>query len=252
VASGKGGVGKSTIAVNLAITLSQLGHRVGILDADIYGPSIPMMFDMMDERPMAEKRNGSEVIIPIIKYGLKVMSIGFFVDPSQALLWRGPIASNALNQLFNTTDWGELDYLILDMPPGTGDIHLTMVQDIPVDGVAIVSTPQEIALADARKAFSMYNTDKIQVPILGLIENMSWFTPAELPQNKYYIFGKEGGKQLANELGLVLLGQIPLVQSICESADQGKPITYTNEPDILTNSFVSLAENIIKRLKLIK
>jgi ATP-binding protein involved in chromosome partitioning len=252
VASGKGGVGKSTIAVNLAITLSQLGYRVGILDADIYGPSIPMMFDMMDERPMAEKRNGSEVIIPIIKYGLKVMSIGFFVDPSQALLWRGPIASNALNQLFNTTDWGELDYLILDMPPGTGDIHLTMVQDIPVDGVAIVSTPQEIALADARKAFSMYNTDKIQVPILGLIENMSWFTPAELPQNKYYIFGKEGGKQLANELGLVLLGQIPLVQSICESADQGKPITYTNEPDILTNSFVSLAENIIKRLKLIK
>lgn len=252
VASGKGGVGKSTIAANLAITLSKTGNKVGILDADIYGPSIPMMFDLRDEKPLARMHNDTEVILPAQKFGLKVMSIGFFVDPSQALLWRGPMASNALNQLFRQTDWGELDYLVIDMPPGTGDIHLTLVQDMPVTGVIIVSTPQEVALADARKAFSMFNTEKIRVPVLGLIENMSWFTPAELPENKYYIFGKEGAKLLSNEIGLPLLGQIPLVQSICESGDQGRPITLTDESNPITNSFVDLVNNLRERLSKIR
>lgn len=252
VASGKGGVGKSTIAANLAISLSKMGNKVGILDADIYGPSIPMMFDLLDEKPLARMHNDTEVILPAHKFGLKVMSIGFFVDPSQALLWRGPMASNALNQLFKQTDWGELDYLVIDMPPGTGDIHLTLVQDIPVTGVIIVSTPQEVALADARKAFSMFNTEKIRVPVLGLIENMSWFTPAELPENKYYIFGKEGARMLSNETGLPLLGQIPLVQSICESGDQGRPITLTDESNPITNSFVDLVENITESITKIR
>ncbi len=249
IASGKGGVGKSTVAVNLAIALSKIGNRVGILDADIYGPSLPLMFHLVDEKPFAEKRNGKDVIIPIEKYGLKVMSIGFFVDPGQALLWRGPMASNALNQLLRDTDWGELDYLVIDLPPGTGDIHLTLVQDVPVSGVAIVSTPQEVALADARKALSMFNSDKINVPVLGLIENMSWFTPAELPQNKYYIFGKEGGKRLANESGSPLLGQIPLVQSICESGDSGKPVALEDDNNLVSKAFSDLAENIAKQLQ---
>ena len=248
VASGKGGVGKSTVAVNLAVALSQTGARVGILDADIYGPSIPLMFDLKDARPLAEKRNGRDVIVPIEKYGMKVLSIGFFVDPSQALLWRGPMASNALNQLLRDTDWGELDYLVIDLPPGTGDIHLTLVQEVPVSGVAIVSTPQEVALADARKAFSMFNSEKINVPILGLIENMSYFTPAELPENKYYIFGKEGGAKLAEEAGVPLLGQIPLVQGICESGDIGKPVALADEADPESRAFKKLAENVIQQL----
>lgn len=251
IASGKGGVGKSTVAVNLAIALSKQGNRVGILDADIYGPSLPMMFNLVDEKPFVENRNGRDLIIPIDKYGLKVMSIGFFIEPDQALIWRGPMASNALNQLLRDTDWGELDYLVIDMPPGTGDIHLTLVQEVPVTGVAIVSTPQEVALADARKAFSMFNSDKINVPVLGLIENMSWFTPAELPQNKYFIFGKEGGKRLANESGIPLLGQIPLVQSICESGDSGKPIA-NEDNNMVSQAFADLAEAIVRRIRSMK
>jgi len=210
------------------------------------------MFHLVDEKPFAEKRNGKDVIIPIDKYGLKVMSIGFFVDPGQALLWRGPMASNALNQLLRDTDWGELDYLVIDMPPGTGDIHLTLVQDVPVTGVAIVSTPQEVALSDARKALSMFNSDKINVPVLGLIENMSWFTPAELPQNKYYIFGKEGGKRLANESGSPLLGQIPLVQSICESGDSGKPVALEDNNNLVSKAFSDLAETVVKQIHALK
>jgi len=248
VGSGKGGVGKSTISANLAVSLQKTGAKVGLLDADIYGPSIPLMFGLTDARPMAENRDGKDVIIPIEKFGMKIISIGFFVDPSQALLWRGPMASNALNQLLRDTDWGELDYLVIDLPPGTGDIHLTLVQEVPVAGVAIVSTPQEVALADARKAFSMFNTDKVKVPILGLIENMSWFTPAELPENKYFIFGKEGGKKLAREAKVPLLGEIPLVQSIRESGDAGEPVTLADNQNPETLAFEQLARNVIKQL----
>ncbi len=252
IASGKGGVGKSTVSVNLAVALSKAGAKVGILDADIYGPSIPLMFDLVDAKPLAEKREGRDVIIPIEKYNMKVLSIGFFVDPDQALLWRGPMASNALNQLLKDTDWGELDYLVIDLPPGTGDIHLTIVQEINVSGVAIVSTPQNVALADARKAFSMFNTDKVKVPILGLIENMSYFTPAELPNNKYYIFGKEGGRKLANESNVPFLGEIPLVQSICESGDNGKPVALQTDENPISNAFNKLAQNIIGQLNIRK
>jgi ATP-binding protein involved in chromosome partitioning len=248
VASGKGGVGKSTVSANLAVALSKTGARVGLLDADIYGPSIPLMFDLVDAKPMAEHRNGRDVIIPMEKYGLKILSIGFFVNQNQALLWRGPMASNALKQLLRDTDWGELDYLVVDLPPGTGDIHLTIVQETNVSGVAIVSTPQNVALADARKAFSMFNSDKISVPVLGLIENMSYFTPAELPDNKYYIFGKEGGKKLADESKVPFLGEIPLVQSICESGDSGKPVALESDENQISKAFVELAKNIINQL----
>lgn len=248
VASGKGGVGKSTVSANLAVALAKTGAKVGILDADIYGPSIPLMFDLVDAKPMAEKRNGQDVIIPMEKYGIKVLSIGFFVDQNQALLWRGPMASNALNQLLRDTEWGKLDYLVVDLPPGTGDIHLTIVQEAKVSGVAIVSTPQNVALADARKAFSMFTSDKIAVPILGLIENMSYFTPAELPENKYYIFGKQGGQKLADESNVPFLGEIPLVQSICESGDNGKPIALQNDDNPISKSFDQLAQNVISQL----
>jgi len=251
VASGKGGVGKSTVAANLAVSLAKTGAKTGLLDADIYGPSIPLMFGLQDTKPVAEHRNGRDMIIPVEKYGLKILSIGFFVDPSQALIWRGPMASNALNQLIRDTDWGELDFLVIDLPPGTGDIHLTIVQELPVAGVAIVSTPQEVALADARKALSMFNSDKINVPVLGLIENMAYFTPAELPNNKYYIFGKEGCKKMATEANVPLLGQIPLVQGICESGDTGKPVTLADDKNPETIAFKALAENIIARLKVI-
>lgn len=249
VASGKGGVGKSTVAANLAVALSKAGNKVGILDADIYGPSIPLMFDLVDAKPMAENRNGRDVIIPAEKYGMKVLSIGFFVDQNQALLWRGPMASNALKQFMSDTYWGELDYLVLDLPPGTGDIHLTIVQEANVSGVAIVSTPQNVALADARKAFSMFNSDKINVPILGLIENMAYFTPAELPENKYYIFGKEGGIKLAEEAGVPFLGQIPLVQSICESGDSGKPVALDTDENPIVKAFDKLAQNVMKQME---
>ncbi|MBE9492384.1 MAG: Mrp/NBP35 family ATP-binding protein [Bacteroidetes bacterium] len=251
IASGKGGVGKSTVAVNLAVALHKSGERTGIVDADIYGPSIPMMFDVMEEHPQVMKKDGKTMIIPIEKYGIKVLSIGFFVDKNQALIWRGPLASNALTQLFNDADWGELDYLVVDLPPGTGDIHLTLVQQVPVTGVAIVTTPQEVALADAKKAFSMFNQKNIKVPVLGLIENMSFFTPAELPENKYYIFGKEGGKKLAKDSGVVLLGEIPLVQSICESGDNGKP-SALEEGTLISKAFMELANNIKTEINKIK
>jgi ATP-binding protein involved in chromosome partitioning len=199
IASGKGGVGKSTVAANLAVALGRTGARVGLIDADIYGPSIPLMFDLVNERPFIKEINGKNKVIPFEKYGIHLLSIGFFIDSSQALIWRGLMASNALMQLFHDAVWGELDYMIIDLPPGTGDIHLTLVQQVPVTGVAIVTTPQEVALADARKAISMFRQEKINVPVLGLVENMSYFTPAELPENKYYIFGKEGGVKLAQE-----------------------------------------------------
>jgi ATP-binding protein involved in chromosome partitioning len=229
VASGKGGVGKSTIAVNLAVALAKSGSKVGLVDADIYGPSVPLMFDMVKVKPVAMEVEGKSKVIPLSKYGISLLSIGFFVEPEKALIWRGPMASNALTQLFTEADWGDLDYMIIDMPPGTGDIHLTLVQQLPVTGAVIVTTPQDIALADARKAIAMFQQENIHVPILGLVENMSWFTPAELPENKYFIFGKEGGAKLAKELGVPLLGSIPLVQGVCESGDNGSPAVLNDE-----------------------
>jgi len=242
VASGKGGVGKSTVAANLAIALAKQGFKTGIIDADIYGPSIPLMFDVVDAKPMVKEEHGQQWIIPVENYGVKVLSIGFFVDPSQALIWRGPMASNALKQLLNETEWGELDYLVMDLPPGTGDIQLTLAQDFSISGIVVVTTPQEVALADARKALSMFDTEKIRIPVLGLVENMSYFTPAELPDSKYYIFGREGGKKLAEKSGVPLLGEIPLVQSICESGDEGTPITL-NESSPVAEAFMQLAKN---------
>jgi len=247
VASGKGGVGKSTVSANLAVALAKTGAKVGLLDADIYGPSVPLMFDLEGQHPAGTEVDGKTKIIPIEKHGIKVLSIGFFVDPSQALIWRGAMATNALNQLINDTMWGDLDYFIIDLPPGTGDIHLTMVQTLPVTGAVIVTTPQEVALADARKAFSMFKTKDINVPILGLVENMSWFTPAELPDNKYYIFGKEGGKKLADESGVALLGQIPLVQSIRESCDNGNPVAL-DENSPVGKAFMELAQNTAQQV----
>ncbi len=251
VASGKGGVGKSTVAVNLAIALAKQGFKTGIIDADIYGPSIPLMFDVMDVKPKVREEGNQQWIIPVEQYGVKVLSIGFFVDPAQALIWRGPMASNAIKQLFNETDWGELDYLIVDLPPGTGDIHLTLAQDYAITGIAVVTTPQEVALADARKALSMFNQEKIRIPVLGFVENMSYFTPAELPDNKYYIFGKEGGKKLAKDAGMPLLGEIPLVQSICESGDKGVPITLDDDSPV-SKAFMQLAVNIRNEISKLK
>lgn len=223
VSSGKGGVGKSTVAANLAVALARLGHRVGLLDCDIFGPSVPKMFQLTDARPYSENINGRDLIVPIEKYGVKVLSIGFFVDPDQATLWRGGMACNALKQLIGDANWGDLDYFILDTPPGTSDIHLTLVQTIPITGAVIVSTPQQVALADARKGINMYQNEKVDVPILGLVENMAWFTPAEHPDEKYFLFGREGVKQLAEEMDVPLLGQIPVVQSICQNGDDGTP-----------------------------
>lgn len=251
IASGKGGVGKSTVATNLAISLARQGYKTGIIDADIYGPSIPMMFDVMDDKPKMREEGSQQWIIPIEKYGVKVLSIGFFVDSSKALIWRGPMASNALMQLLNETDWGELDYLVVDLPPGTGDIHLSLAQDIAVTGIAVVTTPQEVALADARKAINMFNQEKIRIPILGFVENMSYFTPAELPDNKYYIFGKEGGKKLAADTGVPLLGEIPLVQSICDSGDNGTPIALDDDSPV-TEAFMQLARNITEEAAKLK
>lgn len=234
VASGKGGVGKSTIAANLAVGLVKLGAKVGLVDADIYGPSQALMFDAVNEKPMMTQVNGQNKMVPVESYGVKLLSIGFFAGSNQAVAWRGPMASRALQQLFTDAHWGEIDYMIVDLPPGTGDIHLSLVQNFPVTGAIIVSTPQDVALADARKAVAMFRMNGINVQVLGLVENMSWFTPAELPDYKYYIFGKDGGKHLANELGISLLGQIPLVQSIRESGDAGRPaILQGNTPQAL-------------------
>jgi ATP-binding protein involved in chromosome partitioning len=243
VASGKGGVGKSTVASNLAVALAKLGYKVGLLDADIFGPSLPIMFGLEDAHPYMETIDGKEWIIPIEKYGLKLMSIGFFVDKENALIWRGTMASNALKQLINDTLWGELDYFLVDLPPGTGDIHLTLVQTLAVTGAVIVTTPQQVALADARKGISMFTGSKVNVPVLGLVENMAWFTPAELPENKYYLFGKDGGKKLAEELQVPLLGEIPIVQSICESGDTGKPVALNES--ITGHAFQLLAQNTV-------
>lgn len=222
--SGKGGVGKSTVAANLAIALAKMGYRVGLLDADIHGPSVPKMFQTEGCRPVSTPVNGRNLIEPIEQYGVKMLSIGFFVDPQQAVVWRGGMASNAIKQLIQDANWGELDYFLIDLPPGTSDIHLTLVQHLHLTGAIVVTTPQPVALVDARKGVDMFVNEKINVPVLGLIENMAWFTPAELPNNRYYIFGKDGGKQLAEELNIPLLGQIPLVQSIREGGDAGTPI----------------------------
>ncbi|NOX46658.1 MAG: Mrp/NBP35 family ATP-binding protein [Chlorobi bacterium] len=246
VASGKGGVGKSTVSANLAVALAKTGAKVGLLDADIYGPSVPLMFNLEGMHPQGKEVDGKTKIIPMEQYGVKVLSIGFFVDATQALIWRGAMATNALNQLINDADWGELDYFIIDLPPGTGDIHLTMVQTLPVSGAVIVSTPQEVALADARKAFSMFKTKDINVPILGLVENMAWFTPDELPNNKYYIFGKDGAKKLAEESNVVLLGQIPLVQSIREAGDEGSPAAL-DEDSVEGKAFMALAQSVAQQ-----
>ena len=244
VSSGKGGVGKSTVAANLAVSLARLGYKVGLLDTDIFGPSMPKMFDVEHERVYATEVDGRQLILPIEKYGVKMLSIGFFVNPDTATLWRGGMATSALKQLIADADWGALDYFILDTPPGTSDIHLTLLQTLSITGAIIVSTPQQVALADARKGIDMYRNEKVNVPILGLVENMAYFTPAELPNNKYYIFGKDGCKQLAEQMKLPLLAQIPLVASVCESGDQGKPISLDLD-SVTGQSFLSLAQSVV-------
>ena len=248
ISSGKGGVGKSTVAVNLAVALANKGYKVGLLDADIFGPSLPKMFDEEEARPVLAPVGGRELIIPVEKYGVKMLSIGFFVNKEEAIVWRGAMASNALKQLISDGNWGDLDYFLIDFPPGTSDIHLTLVQSLAITGAVVVSTPQEVALADARKGINMFTNDKVNVPILGLVENMAWFTPAELPGNKYYIFGKEGCKKLAEEMNVPLLGQIPIVQSICEGGDKGTPVAM-NEDTITGMAFASLANSFIQSVE---
>jgi len=249
VSSGKGGVGKSTVSANLAIALARLGYKVGLLDADIFGPSMPKMFGVENDRPYGVEKDGRQLIEPIEKYGVKLLSIGFFVDPGTATLWRGGMATAALKQLIADADWGDLDYFILDTPPGTSDIHLTLLQTLAITGAVIVSTPQKVALADARKGIDMYTNDKVNVPILGLVENMAWFTPRELPENKYYIFGKDGCKNLAKEMNVPLLAQIPLVQGICDSGDNGEPAAL--HADTATGqAFLNLAQAVVTRVNI--
>ena len=245
IASGKGGVGKSTVTANIAVTLSEMGFKVGILDADIYGPSVPIMFDVANERPLSVNVDGKSKMKPVESYGVKVLSIGFFTKPDQAVIWRGPMAAKALNQMIFDAAWGELDFLLLDLPPGTGDIHLSIMQSLPITGAVVVSTPQTVALADAKKGVAMFQQESINVPVLGIVENMAYFTPAELPDNKYYIFGREGAKNLAEDLQVRLLGEIPLVQSIREAGDVGRPAALQEGSDI-TKAFEALTRNVVE------
>ena len=247
VASGKGGVGKSTVTANLAVTLSKMGFKVGILDADIYGPSIPIIFDVVNERPLAVNVDGVSKMKPVENYGVKVLSIGFFTKPDQAVVWRGPMASKALNQMIFDAAWGNLDFLLIDLPPGTGDIHLSIMQSLPITGSVVISTPQNVALADAKKGVAMFQQDSINVPVLGIIENMSYFTPEELPENKYYIFGKDGAKNLAEDLQVPFLGDIPLVQSIREAGDIGRPAALQNGSP-LELAFENLTRKVVQEV----
>ncbi|WP_443937181.1 Mrp/NBP35 family ATP-binding protein [Pedobacter sp. MW01-1-1] len=250
VSSGKGGVGKSTVSSNLAVTLAKDGAKVGLIDADIYGPSIPTMFDLVDAKPSAEETaDGKTKIIPIEKYGIKLLSLGFFADPGQPVPWRGPMASNAIKQLFNDANWGELDYLIVDLPPGTGDIHITITQTFPISGAVVVTTPQQVALADTHKGLAMFQMPGINIPVLGVVENMSYFTPAELPENKYYIFGNGGGRRLAERFDVPFLGEIPLVQSISEAGDGGKPVALEGH-EILSGVFADIASKIAQQISI--
>ena len=247
ISSGKGGVGKSTVTSNIAVTLAQMGFQVGLLDADIYGPSIPTMMDMEGERPMSITVDGKSKMQPIENYGVKVLSIGFFTQPNQAVIWRGPMASKALNQMIFDAAWGELDFLLIDLPPGTGDIHLSIVQSLPISGAIVVSTPQNVALADAKKGIAMFQQDSIQVPVLGIVENMSYFTPQELPENKYYIFGKEGAKNLATDTKVPFLGEIPLVQSVREAGDVGRPAAL-QENSPIADAINLITQNMVAQL----
>lgn len=245
IASGKGGVGKSTVTSNIAVTLAKMGFKVGVLDADIYGPSVPIMFDVANERPLSVTVDGKSKMKPVESYGVKVLSIGFFTKPDQAVIWRGPMAAKALNQMIFDAAWGELDFLLLDLPPGTGDIHLSIMQSLPITGAVVVSTPQTVALADAKKGVAMFQQESINVPVLGIIENMAYFTPEELPDNKYYIFGKEGAKHLAEDLGVRLLGEIPIIQSIREAGDIGRPAAL--QANTLTmKAFDELTKNVVE------
>lgn len=248
VASGKGGVGKSTVAVNLALALAANGAKVGLLDADIYGPSVPTMLGLQGLRPKVRDIDGNAMMEPIEKFGIKALSIGLLVDEKQAVVWRGPMASAALRQFVTDCEWGELDYLVIDLPPGTGDIHLTLVQTVPVTGAVIVTTPQDVALADAKKAIGMFSTHPINVPIVGVVENMAYFTPAELPENKYYLFGKGGGRRLAEEFNVPFLGEIPIVQSIREGGDEGVPVVVNHEEQVVSRSFVSMAGEVARNV----
>jgi len=245
VASGKGGVGKSTVTANLAVTLAKMGFSVGILDADIYGPSMPIMFDVESEKPLSVTIDGKSKMKPVESYEIKILSIGFFTAPSQAVIWRGPMASKALNQMIFDADWGELDFMLIDLPPGTGDIHLSIMQSLPITGAVVVSTPQAVALADARKGVSMFLSESINVPVLGIIENMAYFTPTELPENKYYIFGKEGAKHLADDLGVPFLGEVPIVQSIREAGDYGRPAAM-QDGSVIADIFRQVTQNVVQ------